>query len=204
MKSKNLILSTSLVVLAIVVFGFEYTNAAKEKEIYPPKIGVVSIREVFENCELKKSIETALAAEGEARFNQLKAIEEEIEKGKVSLSKRKQGSEDYMEILEQMTLKQSEIEAKKEFYQQTLALKEMQGKEKIYRKALEVITEVAKAKGLDMVINRDDNYLSMPDVLPPAQSPSDLVLTTRTHKLYYFNKELDITADVTIAINESK
>jgi Skp family chaperone for outer membrane proteins len=110
-----------------------------------------------------------------------------------------------MELLQALMIKQSQLDAQKGFFQQDLTVKEMQGKEKIYRKILEVIASVAQEKGLDMILSRDDNYLNRPDDLgPPAQSPADLVLTTKTHKLLYFNPSLDITADVLGAMSKSK
>ena len=108
-----------------------------------------------------------------------------------------------MQLLQGLMLEQSKLDAQREFYQQELSVKEMQSKEKIYRKILEVIASVAQEKGLDIVLNRDDNYLSQPDSNPPAQNPTELLLITKTHKLLYFNPSFDITADVLNAMSKS-
>jgi len=204
MKTKNFIAVTVIAGLSLSIIGFEYSFAAKEKAIMSPKIGIVSIREVFESCAMKNEVEKTLAAEGEKKFAELKKLGEDIEADKAALSKRKENSGDYMELLKSLMLKQSQFDAQKEFFQQELSVKEMQEKEKIYRKILEVIASVAKDKGLDIVLSRDDNYLNQPDSGPPAQNPTDLILTTKTHKLLYFNPNLDFTADVVIAIGKSK
>jgi Skp family chaperone for outer membrane proteins len=204
MKTKDIVTIVFLAGLSLVVIGLEYSLAAKEKTIMSPKIGIVSVREVFENCQMKAEVEKLLAAEGEKRFAELKKLDESVESDKSALSKRKENSQDYMELLQALMIKQSQLDAQKGFFQQELAVKEMQGKEKIYRKILEVIASVAQEKGLDMIFNRDDNYLNRPDLGPPAQSPADLVLTTKTHKLLYFNPSLDITADVLGAMSKSK
>jgi predicted esterase YcpF (UPF0227 family) len=99
--------------------------------------------------------------------------------------------------------KQSELEAQKEFYQQELTVMEMQGKEKIYRKILEVITALAKEKGLDIILSRDDNYLNRPESSAVAESPTELVLTTKTHKLLYFNPGFDLTAEALAAMDKA-
>jgi Skp family chaperone for outer membrane proteins len=204
MKTKDIVTIVFLAGLSLVVVGLEYSLAAKEKTIMSPKIGIVSVREVFENCQMKAEVEKSLAAEGEKRFAELKKLDESVESDKSALSKRKENSQDYMELLQALMIKQSQLDAQKGFFQQELAVKEMQGKEKIYRKILEVIASVAQEKGLDMILSRDDNYLNRPDLGPPAQSPADLVLTTKTHKLLYFNPSLDITADVLGAMSKSK
>lgn len=204
MKTKDIVTIVFLAGLSLVVVGLEYSLAAKEKTIMSPKIGIVSVREVFENCQMKAEVEKSLAAEGEKRFAELKKLDESVESDKSALSKRKENSQDYMELLQALMIKQSQLDAQKGFFQQELAVKEMQGKEKIYRKILEVIASVAQEKGLDMIFSRDDNYLNRPDLGPPAQSPADLVLTTKTHKLLYFNPSLDITADVLGAMSKSK
>lgn len=204
MKRQNLIVMVFLAGLALFVIGMEYSQAAKQKTIEFPKIGIVSLREVFDKCEMKSEIEKTLNEEGDKKFDELKQLSESIEIDKAALEKRKQGSDDYLKMLQEMMMKQSQLDAKREFYQQELLVKDMQGKEKIYRKILEVIASVAKERGLDMVISRDDNYLNAPDSSPPAQTPTDLVMTIKTHKLFYYNPDLDITSDVLDAMSKSK
>jgi Skp family chaperone for outer membrane proteins len=203
MKTRSFITVAVLAGIGLLVIGLEYSLAAKDKMPASPKIGVVSVKDVFDKSPMKADVEKELSADGEKKFAELKKLEETVEADKAALSKRKEGSEDYMQLLQTVILEQSKLDAQKEFYQQELSVKEMRGKEKIYRKILEVIATVAKEKGLDIVLSRDDNYLSQPDTNPPAQSPSDLLLTTKTHKLLYFNPGLDITADVVTAIAKS-
>ncbi len=204
MNKKNLIVAV-LAGLGLLVIGIEYSKA-RDKTIAPARIGVVSVKEVFDNCTMKAEIEKNLAAEGDKRFAELKKLEETIESDKVALGKFKEGGQDYLDILKGLMMKQSQLEAQKEFYQQELGIKEMRNKENIYRKILEIAAKVAQDKGLDLILNRDDNYLSQPESVanPPAQSPTELILTTKTHKLLYFNKDLDITAEVLNAMNSDK
>lgn len=188
---------------AVILTGLQYSQAAKDKSISPVKIGVVSVKEVFEKCLMKQTVEKNLTAEGDIKFNELKKLEDTIEADKTALSKRKPDSPDYMALLKSLMLKQSELDAQKEFFQQELTVMEMQGKEKIYRKVLEVITALAKEKGLDIILSRDDNYLNRPDSSAPAESPTELVLTTKTHKLLYFNPGFDLTAEVLAAMDKA-
>ncbi|MGB8226528.1 MAG: OmpH family outer membrane protein [Sedimentisphaerales bacterium] len=203
MKTRSFIAVAVLAGISLLIIGLEHSFAAKDRMPASPKIGVVSIKDVFDKSQIKIDVEKELSADGEKKFAELKKLEETLEADKAALSKRKEGSEDYMQLLQTIMLEQSKLDAQREFYQQELSVKEMRGKEKIYRKILEVIAIVAKEKGLDIILSRDDNYLSQPDTNPPAQSPSDLLLTTKTHKLLYFNPGLDVTADVITAMAKS-
>ena len=107
-------------------------------------------------------------------------------------------------MLQGLMMKQSQLDATKEFYQRELSMKEIQEKERIYRKILEAVAAVAKEKGLDMILNRDDNYLNKADSSTTAQNAEDFIITTKTHKLLYFNPSLDITDSVVVSMNNSK
>jgi Skp family chaperone for outer membrane proteins len=202
MKKINLIAIAILAGVGLFVLGNEYSSA-KDKSIAPAKIGIVSVKEIFDKCTMKTEVEKALSAEGDKRFAEIKKLEEGVETDKTALSKFKEGTQDYMDMLKGLMMKQSQLEAQKEFYQQDLTAKEMRNKEAIYRKILEVVTKVAQEKGLDIVLSRDDNYLNQPESTsnPPAANPTELILTTKTHKLLYFNKDLDFTAEVLNAMN---
>jgi Skp family chaperone for outer membrane proteins len=203
MKKTSFITMVFLAAASLAVISLQYSQAAKDRSIASPKIAVVSVKEVFEKCAMKATVENDLTAHGDKRFGELKKLEEDINADKAALSKRKENSDDYLEMMQSVMVKQSQLDAQKEFYQQELAVKEMQGKEKIYRKILEVITSVAKENGFDLILSRDDNYLSNPETSAPAQSPAELVLTTKTHKLLYFNPALDITAEVLAAMDKA-
>jgi Skp family chaperone for outer membrane proteins len=203
MKKTSFITMFFLAAASLAVISLQYSQAAKDKMIASPKIAVVSVKEVFEKCAMKATVENDLTAHGDKRFGELKKLEEDINADKAALSKRKENSDDYLEMMQSVMVKQSQLDAQKEFFQQELTVREMQGKEKIYRKILEAITSIAKKKDLDIILSRDDNYLNNPDTSAPAQSPAELVLTTKTHKLLYFNPDLDITAEVLAAMDKA-
>ncbi len=201
MKTKSFITAAVVAGLSLLFVAFEYSLAAKEKTV-SLKIGIVSVKEVFDNYAAKTDVEKTLTDEGEKRFAELKKLEDSIDTDKAALSKRKENSQDYMELLQSLMMKQAQLQAQKEFYQQQLTMKEIQEKEKIYRKILAAVADVAKEKGLDIILNKDDNYLNGPDSSATAQSQEDFIITTKTHKLLYFDPGLDITASVVSAMNK--
>lgn len=202
MKKINLIAAAILAGAGLFVLGNEYSTA-KDKSIAPAKIGIVSIKEIFDNCTIKAEAEKSINAEGEKRLAEIKKLEDGIESDKTALTKFKEGTQDYMDMLKGLMMKQSQLEAENEFFKQDFTIKDLRSKETIYRKILEAVTKVAQEKGLDMVLSRDDNYLNQPESTsnPPAQNPTEFILTTKTHKLLYFNKDLDITTEVLNAMN---
>jgi len=201
MKKGNLIIAAFMVGFGVLIVCISNSCASKEKALPAPRIAIVSVREVFDNCAFKTETEKNLSAEGDKRFGDIKKLEQDIDADKNALTKLKEESPEYMMALKAVMMKQAQLEAEKDFYQQDLTLKEMHGKEIIYRKILEAIAEVAKEKGYNMILNRDDNYLNQPESSPAAQNPTDLILTTKTHKLLYYDKDYDITQDVLIVIN---
>ena len=202
MKNKNMIIGVVLSILVLTLFGYEYSQADKDKNGSPVQVGVVSIREIFEKCSQKVEFENKLSAEGERLIQELKGFEQEIQDDKLALGKRKEGSTDFMDMMQEIMLKEAKLEAKREFYKQDITLKKIRSQEKIYINILSAITKVAKDKELDIVLNRDDNYLNRDDIDQVVLSPSDFMFTTETHKMLYFSEDLDITDEVLNALEE--
>ena len=202
MKNKNMIVSVALGVFVLTLFGYEYSRADKDKKESPVQIGVVSIREIFEKCSQKVEFEKKLSMEGERLIQELKGYEQEIQNDKLAISKRVEGSDDYMEMIQEIMLKEAKLEAKREFYKQDITIKKIRSQEKIYKNILSAITKVAKDKELDIVLNRDDNYLNRDDIKQVVTNPSDFMFTTETHKTLYFAEDLDITSKVLKALEK--
>ena len=202
MKNKNMIISVALGVFVLTLFGYEYSRADKDKKESPVQIGVVSIREIFEKCSQKVEFEKKLSMEGERLIQELKGYEQEIQNDKLAISKRVEGSDDYMEMIQEIMLKEAKLEAKREFYKQDITIKKIRSQEKIYKSILSAITKVAKDKELDIVLNRDDNYLNRDDIKQVVTNPSDFMFTTETHKTLYFAEDLDITSKVLKALEK--
>jgi Skp family chaperone for outer membrane proteins len=152
MKKQNIIFVGLLVVLLAAFVCIEKSCAAKDKTMQPPKIAIVSVRELFDSSTLKTQTEKELSDAGEKRLAELKNMEQEIEADKNALSKLKTDSPEYMTALKALMFKQSQYEAGKEYCQQELTLKEMRGKELIYRQILEAIKEVAQDRDRKSVV----------------------------------------------------
>ena len=196
MKYKNIVLSIVFGAVVLAFFGYGYSRADKVEKTSPVQIGIVSVREIFEKCSQRAEFEKKLSMEGERLIQELKGFEQEIQSDKVAIGKRKEGSGDYMDMMQEIMLKEAKLEAKREFYKQDISIKKIRSQEKIYRNILSAIAKVAKDKELDIVLSRDDNYLNRDDIEQVVINPSDFMFTTELHKMLYFAQDLDITSEV--------
>jgi len=193
MKFKAAILGF-LIVLGIVL-SFEDSCLGGEKKGF--KIGVVSVRGIFESCQRsdkykKETIERRRKMEAE-----LEKLSMEIEADKAGLATLKQDSDDYSMQVRQIMLKQAQVQAQKEFYERNMVVKEQRMIEKLYADVLKAVSEVAQAKELDMVFEKSEPEF-------PATNGNDLTLTISTHKLLYSKGCIDITSEVIASIDKVK
>ena len=67
--------------------------------------------------------------------------------------------------------------------------------EKFYQQVVSAVEEVAKDKGLDIILSKEDVTL-------PARDMQDLMTTIKTNSVIYNSKRVDIT-DAVLAILDS-
>lgn len=153
------------------------------------KIGVVSVRRLFQNSKKNAVYMEQAGAEQSKIIAELEKLSREIEAERAGLKVLKEGSSDYLTAMRQLLTKQASFQAQQEFHKQQMELKDHQWTEQLYKDILRHTEEVAKQKGLDLVFERDEVEL-------PSPSANELMMTIRTHKLLYSGGCQDITADV--------
>jgi len=196
MKIKIMVLSC--LVCAVVLFmGHEYSLAESKADKAGSKIGVVSIRKVFENCTRNARYREEAVAEQNRVVAKLEKLSKEIEAGKAGLQTLKAGSSDHLALMKEMFEKQGSLQAQQGFHKQQIELKDQRWTEELYKDIVRETSEIAKQKGLDLVFEKDELKL-------PATSANDLMLTIRTHKLLYSGGCLDITDEVMVRIDAGK
>lgn len=154
-----------------------------------PKIGVISVQKIFQECKRSVKYREDTIAERDRINAELVKLMEEIDAGKEGLKTLKAGSSDYMALMKEVLTKQVSLQAQQTFYEQQRALKEQKMVEELYKDILRETSEVAKQKDLDLVFERSEPEL-------PALSAKELTATISTHKLVYGGALLDITDDV--------
>ncbi|MHC4913002.1 MAG: OmpH/Skp family outer membrane protein [Planctomycetota bacterium] len=183
---------------AVVLFmGYQYSRAAPENQRPETKIGVVSIRQIFQDCKRNVKYRQEATVEQEKIVAELEKLTREIEAEEAGLKALKAGSSDHLELMKVILEKRASLQARQEFHKQQLALKDQRWTERLYMDILREAGEVAKQRGLDVVFENDEPEL-------PALSGQELMMAIRTHKVLYSGGCLDITEEVMNRVDEEK
>ncbi len=180
--------------------GVNYDTSAMQKTIEeqvrlnvrkaePARLGVVSIQRAFLECKRNAKYMERAEAEQRSLEAELNKLRKEIEAAEAGLRTLKAGSPDRLSQVKELLDKRAEYETQQKFFKFQIELKDQQWSEQLYRDILRRTGEVAKEKGLDLV-------LEMSEPSFPAGSAEELRLTIRTHKLLYGGVCQDITEEV--------
>jgi len=197
MKVRNIVIVTLAVAAISLGLGYEQGWAKAKEEIKPARIAVVSVRRILENSKTNARWETEARAEsGEIRA-ELDKLSKELQAIEADMATRKVGSSDYLKLMREGTEKQAILEAKEKFYQQKLTLNQQQQIEQLYQDIIAAVASVAKDKGADLVIAKEEFQF-------PSTSLRELTLVIQTSKVLYNAEELDITNDVLALLDKEQ
>jgi Skp family chaperone for outer membrane proteins len=183
-------------VAAIIVgaIGYESLFAEAKATTGATKIGLVSVRSVFQNCKKNSDWKTKMTAEQDKVIAELDKLNKEVDALQADLKTRKTGSDDALKLMKDITEKKASLEGQKQYYQEQFKVKDQMWTEKMYVEVLDAVGKIAKQKGYDLVLEKDDVDL-------PAASATELMLIIRTHKVLYHNEDMDITSEVLAAVD---
>lgn len=159
------------------------------------KVGVVSIRKIFQDCKRNAKYRDQVVAEQGRIAAELDRLSREIEAEKDGLKALREGSDDYLALMKEVLKKQGKLQVQREIYERQRALKERKVIEELYKDILRETREVAEQKMLDVVFERSE-----PDF--PSPTANDLTMTISTHKLLYGDGCVDITGEVMARVDE--
>jgi len=197
MKVKNIVIVTLAAAAISLSVGYEQGWAKAKEEIAPARIAVVSVRRILENSKTNAQWEAKARAESGKNRAELEKLSKELQAIEADMATRKVGSNDYMKLMSEGTQKQAILEAKDKFYQQELTLKQQQQIEQLYQDIIATVASVAKDKGADLVIAREEFQF-------PSTSLRELTLVIQTSKVLYNAEHMDITNDVLAILDRGK
>ncbi len=185
---------SSFVACALVLSAvLDHGRAASQPTSPTAKIGVVSMRTVFQNC--KKHVQysnQAVARQARARA-QLEDLKKEVDGQEAELKTFKQGTADYTQQLQVLIEKRSKLQSQQEFLKQQSLLEDKKWLEDLYQGFARAARDIAKEKGLDLVLERTE---------PEFPVPSDELMTTLyMHKVLYAGGCVDLTNEVTARVD---
>jgi Skp family chaperone for outer membrane proteins len=192
MKGSIMKIKATMVALVIGVAAllatFEYGRAASEPTAPPSKIGIVSIRTVFNTSKRHAQYRAqVLAAQSRAKA-QLDDLSKEIDAEEAGLKALKPGTPDYLQQLQSALEKRAKLDSQQEYLKQQRSMEDKNWMESLYKETLKIVQTVAKEKGLDLVLERTEPEFPI--------SSEELMMTFSTHKVLYAGGCVDLTEDV--------
>lgn len=194
MKTQKAIVIGLIAAIIVGAIGYENLFAEAKPAAGPAKIALVSVRSVFQNCKKNADYKTKMNAEQDKIIAELEKVNKEIDALQADLKTRKSGSDEHLKLIKDISEKKAYLEGQKNFYQEQFKVKDQQWTEKMYLEILDVVGRIAKDKKVDLVLEKDEVEL-------PAASATELMLIIRTHKVLYFNEDLDMTNEVLAAVD---
>jgi|WetSurMetagenome_2_1015567.scaffolds.fasta_scaffold372209_2 Skp family chaperone for outer membrane proteins len=153
------------------------------------RVGVVSMRDVFKTSNKHKQYSAqAMNRQMQARA-QLEDLKKSVDGEEAELKTLKQGTPDYTQQLLTALEKRSKLQSQQEFLKQQSVLEDKKWLEDLYQAFARATQNLAKEKGLDLVLERTE---------PEFPVPSDELMTTLyMHKVLYSGGCVDLTTEVT-------
>jgi len=193
MKAKVIILGCLL--CAVVLFiEYGYGEVDSKADSLSSEIGIVSIQKIFQDSNRSTRYRAEAFTEQQRARAELEKLGREVEAGEAGLRALKPGSSDYMTQVKELLEKQANYRVRQELYKQQMELTDQLWTKELYQDILGVTGEVAKEKGLKLVLREDTIDFS-------ETNTAELGLAMRTHKLLYSGGCLDITDEVVARLN---
>jgi Skp family chaperone for outer membrane proteins len=195
MKAKTTV--AAIMICALALFAtLERGRAAPGTTNPSAKVGIVSIRDVFKKSAKHTQYTTQLAARMNRAQAQLDQLAKEVETEEGDLKTLKPGTTDYMQQLDSMLAKRFEVQRRQEYLKQQRVLESKKWLEDIYQETLEAVNDIAREKGLDLVLEKTDPEFPV--------SNEELFSTLSTHKVLFSGGCIDLTDEVVARVDASE
>lgn len=198
MRSREKVVCAVLAVVLLFGVYHEFGGAAGGGgKLLPARIAIVSIQRVLTEGEKAKAWDLKMRVEGEKMRSELEKLRDEIVAEEAILKTRKPEGSDYERLSRELMEKAMMLKAKDNFFQQDIMVRQERWTENAFKQVLAAAEKVAKDKGVDIVLAKEDYQW-------PARSANELAIVMRTSKVLYYAAGLDITDAVLSAWNAAK
>lgn len=186
MKARTIFL-VCLAGVVILTMGYEYSQA--QPGASSSKIGIVSVMRIFRDSKKSVAHRTEIISEQNRMRAELESLAKQINAQEATIKALKPDSIDYLAQRKELIDKRSSLDAQQEFNRERMVLKEYKWSKEFYQEILQVTSELAKEKGLDLVLEQDQIEL-----LP--LSVNDIMRTISTNKVLYSSGCVEISGEV--------
>ncbi|NOT02464.1 MAG: OmpH family outer membrane protein [Phycisphaerales bacterium] len=157
----------------------------------PPdaKVAVINLAVAFERYQMTRDLEAVFAERRAAVKEQGKARSDEIDTLRAALEQFKPGTADFHEREEQLVRKEIDFQVWLEVQERRLKLDHKRWLETIYDRVEATVAQLAKERGIDLVLTYSDLVEDAPDSVAFRQQ---ILLRT----VIYADSRIDLTTDV--------
>jgi Skp family chaperone for outer membrane proteins len=194
MKTKLMVLVFLTTIMTGAFISYGAKEAAAPQESKGLKIGVVSVRRIFQDCKRNAKYRQEMTAERDKMEAELDKLSKQVEADKSGLKTLKPGSNDYAVLMKEILEKQASLQVQQEYFKRQVDMREQAVVEQLFKDVVKATGDVAKDKGFDLVLEKSE-----PDL--PAANSNELTLTISTHKVLYSAGCQDITDAVLAKID---
>jgi Skp family chaperone for outer membrane proteins len=197
MNSRNgwILLGVLAAAAAVVIFQQGFAAGEGPDTIPLPRIGVVDVTKILENCKKNQQWQQKAEADRAKVQSEFQQMRQDLEALQANIKQRKPGSSDYFALMNEYEEKRAVMEGRNTFYENKFTQEMQQWMESLYSDFLKVVESVARQKGLDMVVGKET--LEM-----PSPTLRDFMLSVKTKTVLYNTAELDITDQVLSALDQ--
>ncbi len=184
-----------LVCAAALLAAMQYGRAASQATPPASKIGIVSIRDVFNGSKKHAQYQAQLAQRVSKARAQMDELNKQVDSAEVELKGLRQGTADYVKQYQAVLEARSKLQNEQELLKAQRMAEDKKWFEDLYQEALRAIETLAKEKGLDLVLERSEPKFPL--------ASEEVWSTVGTHKVLYGGGCVILTNDVIDRIDAS-
>ena len=194
MNGKTVI--TGVMVCAVALFvAMQYGQAASQPAAAASKTGLVSVREVLNGSKKHLQYQSQMMKRQNQASAQLDELAKQLSTEEAELKTSKPGTPDYLKQLQVVLETRGKLQNQQEYLKQQLNMENKKWLEDIYQEILKTVNDIAKEKGLELVLERSEPKF-------PIDS-GEMYIVMSTHKVLYCGGGVDLTGDVTARVDAS-
>jgi Skp family chaperone for outer membrane proteins len=195
--SSRVVIGVGIALAVAAAVGFWHHNASAQAPSGPAsKIGVVEMVRVFNECDQWKAINAQLQQQGEAHQREVSKRQEEIAAKKAELAAYHPDTPEWTKCNEEVMKLQISAQVWAGLEKNRFETLKKMWVEKNYEHVTSAVAAEAKARGLELVIVRDE-------IEPDTDDSSRMFAQIINRKVVYYDPRLDITDAVLARLNEA-
>ncbi len=189
-------ITTSILICGVALLAaLQYGRAASQATPPASRIGIVSVRDVFNGSKKHAQYQGLLAQRVNKARAQIDDLNNQVNTAEAELKQTKPGTADYVKQYQAVLEARSKLQNEQELLKQQRLAEDKKWFEDIYQEALKAVEALAKEKGLDLVLEKSEPKFPL--------ASEDILATVGTHKVLYSGGCVNLTNDVIDRIDAS-